>query len=84
MAKRSFHVKAIWDDEAKAFYADSDIIGLHIEAGSVDEFERLMMDLAPELIVENHLSAVEIATTPYRELLPAIFWQRPEETSAHA
>ena len=51
--KRTFSVKAIWDDEAQVFYAQSDIEGLHIEAASLDEFEEIMMDAAPELIKEN-------------------------------
>ena len=52
--KRTFSVKAIWDDEAQVFYARSDIEGLHIEAASLDEFEEIMLDAAPELILANH------------------------------
>lgn len=55
--KRVFAVKAIWDDEAQVFYAQSDIEGLHIEAASLDEFEEIMLDVAPELIMVNHRSA---------------------------
>ena len=55
--KRVFTVKAIWDDEAQVFYAQSDIQGLHIEAASLDEFEAIMLDAAPELIMVNHRSA---------------------------
>ena len=47
--KRTFSVKAIWDDEAQVFYAQSDI-----EAASLDEFEEIMLDAAPELILANH------------------------------
>ena len=59
--KRTFSVKAIWDDEAQVFYAQSDIEGLYIEAASLDEFEEIMLDAAPELIMANHRSASEIA-----------------------
>ena len=52
-----FTVKAIWDDEAQVFYAQSDIQGLHIEAASLNEFEAIMLDVAPELIMVNHRSA---------------------------
>ena len=52
--KRTSSVKAIWDDEAQVFYAQSDIEGLHIEAASLDEFEEIMLDAAPELIMANH------------------------------
>lgn len=52
--KRTFTVEAIWDNEAQVFYAQSDIEGLHIEATSLDEFEEILLDTAPELIMVNH------------------------------
>ena len=52
--KRTFSVQAIWDDEAQVFYAQSGIESLHIEAASLDEFEEIMLDAAPELIMVNH------------------------------
>jgi hypothetical protein len=82
MVKRAFHVTAVWDDEAQVYVADSDVIGLHIETSSIDEFEEIMLDVAPELIVANHLTAEDIAGKPYKDLVPAIFWQRPVEKSA--
>lgn len=82
MVKRTFRVTAIWDDEAGVYVADSDIIGLHIETPSIDEFEEIMMDIAPELIVANHMTAEDIAGKPYKDLVPAIFWQRPPEKRA--
>lgn len=51
MARRSFTVDAKWDDEAKVYYSESDIIGLHIEAETLEEFEQVMMQEAPDLIV---------------------------------
>ncbi len=54
--KRTFFVAAHWDSEANVYYSDSDIDGLHIEASSLDEFESLVVELAPELIIENHPS----------------------------
>ncbi|MDE0157616.1 MAG: DUF1902 domain-containing protein [Gammaproteobacteria bacterium] len=82
--KRNFMVKAVWDDKASVFYSESDIEGLHIEAVTIAEFEEIMMDVAPDLIVTNHLSAPDIAERPLRDLIPAILWQRPdtEETVA--
>lgn len=77
--KRSFTVKAVWDDEAKLFVSHSDIIGLHIEAETVDAFEEIMRDVAAELVIANHFSAPEIASTPIKDLVPAIFWERPDE-----
>ncbi len=76
--KRTFSVKAIWDDEAQVFYAQSDIEGLHIEAASLDEFEGIMLDAAPELIMANHRSASEIAEHTLKDLIPAILWERSE------
>ena len=51
---QTFRVKAVWDAEAKVFYSQSDIEGLHIEAATLDEFEAIMLDVAPELIMVNH------------------------------
>ncbi len=78
LMKRTFTVKAVWDNEAQVFYAQSDIEGLHIEAASLDEFEEIMLDAAPELIMANHRSVAEIAEHPLKDLIPAILWQRSE------
>ena len=76
--KRTFSVKAIWDDEAQVFYSQSDIEGLHIEAASLDEFEAIIIEEAPELIIANHRSLSEIAEHSLKDLIPAILWQRSE------
>lgn len=76
--KRTFKVTAVWDVDAKVFYSQSDIEGLHIEAADLDEFEEIMMDVAPELIIANHRTAPEIAEHSFKDLIPAILWQRPE------
>ncbi len=82
MVRRSFSVKVVWDAEAGVWVSESDIIGLHIEAQTVDEFEALMMEVAPELIVANHMSEAELADTPLKDLVPAIVWQRPDKAAA--
>jgi hypothetical protein len=82
--KRMFYVRAHWDNEAKVYYSESDIFGLHIEAATIDEFEAVMNDVAADLIVTNHYSAQDIASKPLRELVPAILWQRPEPIPAVA
>jgi hypothetical protein len=84
MKKRTFKIRAVWDDEAKVFYAESDIEGLHIEAATIDEFEEVMMDVAVELVVANHISAEDITEKSLRDLVPAILWQRPDENSVCA
>ncbi|MYC12154.1 MAG: DUF1902 domain-containing protein [Gemmatimonadetes bacterium] len=62
--KRTFTVKAVWDNEAQVFYTESDIEGLHIEAATLDEFEEIMLDTAPELIMVNHRSVSDISEYP--------------------
>ena len=82
MAKRMFNVTAHWDDEAKVFYSDSDIIGLHIEAKTLDEFEAVMMEVAPGLVVANHVSKAELESAAPEDVIPAILWQRPTGRAA--
>lgn len=77
MADLMFYVRACWDDEAKVFYSESDIIGLHIEADTLDEFEEIMKTCARDLIFENHVKA-DWSQRPLRDLVPSILWQRPE------
>lgn len=84
MNKRSFFVRACWDEQAKVFYSESDITGLHIEAGSIEEFEATMLDVAVELVLANHFEAPRLADTPLKDLVPAILWQRPEAKLACA
>ena len=35
------------------FYSDSNIVGLHIEAETIEEFREITANLAPELILTN-------------------------------
>ncbi len=49
----AFTVTALWDEEAKVFYSDSDIPGLCVEAASFDVFVEVVEDLAPEVIAAN-------------------------------
>lgn len=82
--KRTFFVKAVWDAEAKVFYSESDIEGLHIESQTVDAFEDMIFDAAVDLIVANHMSASDPTDTPIRDLIPAILWERPASITAAA
>ncbi len=52
--KNDFYVKAVWDEEAKVFYTDSNIKGLHIEAKTLKKFWNLVNQFSPELIFGNH------------------------------
>jgi len=75
MAKRSFTVKAIWDAENAVWISDSDIIGMHVEAATLPEFEALVAEFAADLIVSNHYSADELSSTPLRDLIPTVVIQ---------
>ena len=76
--KRSYFVKARWDEDAQVFWSDSDIKGLHIEAATLEEFEELVGELAPDLIFENHLKQDELAATPLRDLISSVVLRTPE------
>lgn len=82
MAKRMFSVTAHWDEAAKVFYSESDIVGLHIEAPTIEEFEAVMMDVAPGLVIANHVSRDELASLAPEDVIPAILWQRPSGKAA--
>ena len=75
--KRTFFIRAVWDTEAKTYYSESDIDGLHIEAPTLDAFEDVMNEVAVELIMSNHVTMPDLISTPIRDLVPAILWQRP-------
>ena len=76
--QRTFHVSCLWDNEAGVYYAQSDIIGLHIEAATVEAFEALMHAFVPDLIVANHIDPKDFGRVPLRDLIPAWQWQRPD------
>ena len=69
----NFFVKAVWDEETKVFHSDSDIVGLHIEAETLEEFREIMVDIAPELVLANHVTNDDLLTKPLRELVPVIW-----------
>lgn len=76
MTNRSFYVRAVWDPETGVFYSESNIIGLHLEAKTFEEFEEVLMDVGPDLIVANHLTDADLASTPLRDLVPAIILEK--------
>ena len=80
MKKRGFFVKAIWDENAGVFYSESDIVGLHIEAKTLDEFEEIMEEImeenAADLVVANHIKPQEIEKSKIADLIPTVFWGR--------
>lgn len=57
MIEMQFYVKAEWDAEAGVWYtADTDIPGLVVEAPTVEEFGKLVFELAPQMVeLNSHL-----------------------------
>lgn len=50
---KKYHVKAVWDAEAKVFYAETDIPGLHVEAPTMAKFVAIVEELAPQMLAAN-------------------------------
>lgn len=69
----TFHITAIWDDEAGLFCSDSNIVGLHVEAETIEEFRAIAADLAPELILANHITGDDLLNKPLKDLIPVIW-----------
>ncbi len=82
--KRTYYVKALWDDEVNVWYSESDIFGLHIETKTLDEFEEVINEFAAELIIANHLTSEDLAQTSMKDLLPTVIWKRPTDDRAAA
>jgi len=80
--QRTYYVRAIWDDEAKTYYNESDIRGLHIETPSLEEFAELVSELGPDMLATNHLSEQDLANKSLPELVPTIVMYRPEPAAA--
>jgi Domain of unknown function (DUF1902) len=75
--KRTFYVKAVWDDEAKVWYSETDIEGLFINAKDLDEFEEVVNEFAGDLILENHWRRDSVPDDLMKSTVPIILWQRP-------
>ena len=73
-----FFVEAIWNADYKVWTSKSDIKGLVIETPTLAEFEEVMDDLAPELIIANHIKAGDI-DRPLEQLIPIIAYNKPAE-----
>ncbi|QIE44796.1 DUF1902 domain-containing protein [Pseudohalocynthiibacter aestuariivivens] len=84
MSKMRFYIKAVWDEDAEIFYSESDIIGLHIEAATVEDFQVLMEQLAPEMVLENHVSKRDLSKKSILDMIPSIFFTPPTIGAATA
>ncbi len=78
MARHIFSVIALWDEEAKVFYSESDIDGLTIETATIEEFEAVLLELGPDMILANHILKPENANLSLADLIPTIVLQKPQ------
>jgi hypothetical protein len=73
--RKVFTVNAVWDADAGIYFSESDISGLHIEAESLEEFEKEMFEVAADLIVNNHMRDEDIYSPPSKDMIPAIVYR---------
>jgi hypothetical protein len=78
--KRTFYVKAIWDEEANVWISETDIEGLFINAKDLNEFEDVVNEFAGELVLENHWRSENVSPDIIGSTVPIILWQRPDGT----
>lgn len=72
--RRTFFVRAIWDDEAQVYVSESDIKGLHIETKTLDEFKEVLDDVAVELILANHVDRKDLTLESLADLVPILIF----------
>jgi predicted RNase H-like HicB family nuclease len=55
MSTKSYTVACLWDDEARVWYvAETDVPGLATEAATLEEMERKLLQMIPELLELNN------------------------------
>ena len=69
--RMTYYVTPVWDAEHRIHRSESNIAGLHIEAPTLEEFQEVVLDIAPELMVANHPGAAAQTT---ETLLPTTTW----------
>ena len=74
-----FYIRPVWDDEAKVYVSASNIIGLNIEAETVDEIYEIAKEYAVDLIIANHLSELDVLNNPIKDLIPFIHFQTEDK-----
>lgn len=82
--KMIFKVQFIWDEDAEVFYTESDIKGLNLEDTSLERLQEATEEIAPELIMRNHISADDLQSFDIKDLIPSIHYhpcQHPKLSS---
>ena len=67
-----FWVRAVPDHDV--IRSESNIIGLHIEADTMDQFHEAVLYVAPELIIANHLGGSAVAGRHEEDFLVSPPW----------
>ena len=66
--EEEFWVRAVPDRDV--IRSESNIVGLHIEADTMDQFHEAVLEFAPELIIANHLGGSAVAGRPEELFVP--------------
>jgi predicted RNase H-like HicB family nuclease len=66
MNAQRYTVSCNWDDDAKVwFVADTDVPGLATEAATVEELERKLLTMIPELLGLNAANGAAVQSVPF-------------------
>lgn len=49
----TYHIRAVWDPEAKVYYSETNVPGLVVEAETLPEFIAIAEELLPEMLKAN-------------------------------
>lgn len=81
IVEEEFWVRAVPDHDV--IRSESNIIGLHIEADTMDQFHEAVLDIAPELIIANHLGGSAVAGRHEEDFLvpPSPVWNYGRQRS---
>ena len=74
-----FYIRPVWDEDAKVYISDSNIVGLNIEAKTVKEIYDIAQECAVDLILANHLTEFDIKNHPIKDLIPSIHYMASED-----
>jgi Domain of unknown function (DUF1902) len=52
MAAKQYVIRAVWDPEARVFFAESNVPGLNVEAETIPELVEILQDVVPALLLD--------------------------------
>lgn len=66
MSAQTYTVTCNWDDEAEVwFVADTNVPGLATEASTIEELERKLLTMIPELLGINSAGGAAVKSVPF-------------------